>query len=710
MKIRSKLFLMIATLIFCIVFIILLLVYEINVSSRNYETIIKGHDLIIEFEIALGLVNELISTSDLIRTKDEWIKSVDNYSNSLAEFIESKNLKYLLSDEELRFKYDTLVRVSDSANSRFLVIKNQLKEIENNSNLRRIDLSDPTLLFENKELYFTYYEIRELRTYFSSTVRTSINSLVDSLREKSELQQKRKHNIYFTIVFLLCSSISVISITIINRTSKNFSLISKSISDISKGNFTEQLYIKSNDEFGILYKDINRFVNDLKNNVGNIIQFTKAINQENIVETNISNVLENIVLQIFNYTTADGTALYLLNEEKSHLIIKSVTGNFYSPELINTYDNEINDKNLSEFFLNKKVPIDNSLAGSVIKNNEIIFIKDTENDKMSKELDDLIKNLVYSMIVIPLVVSNEIIGVLSIMKLKENGSLTDLDYIHIKSFTEYAGLAIDNYNKLKIQAEKNQLEREITIQKMYEAKLKNSNKELEDFAHIVSHDLKAPLRQIIAFSKNLENTFKDGIDSMSADFLNRIVGTSNYMQKLINGLLEYSRITSKPNAIEEVNLQEIVNEVVNDFEIQIRETNAELKIDELPKIKADPIQMRQLFQNLIGNALKYHKKDISPYIEIKSSMITNEKILSELKPNSLYHEIIVKDNGIGFESKFADEIFGVFTRLVGKNEYEGTGIGLSICQKIVKRHGGMIKATSVKNEGATFIVVLPENN
>lgn len=711
MKIRSKLFLTIATLIFCIVFIILLLVYEMNESSRNYETIIKGHELIIDFEIALGLVNELISTPDLMKTKDIWIKSINNYSDSLSDFTESKNLKSLLSDEDLKFKYDSLVRVSESVNSRFLVIKNQLSEIENNSSLQRIDLSDPTLLYENKELYFTYYEIRELRSFFSSTVRNSINSLVDSLRKKSELHQERKRNIYFTIVFFLCTSIFIFSITVINKISKNVSLVSKSISDISKGNFTKQLYIKSNDEFGILYKDINRFVDDLKNNVGNIIQFTKAINQKNIGETDISNILENIVLQIVNYTTADGAVLYLLNEEKDELIIKSIAGTFYSPELINTSDvNKMNDKELSAFFLNKQIPIDDSLTGSVFKTNEIIFIKDTENDKLSKELSNEIKNLVYSMIIIPLIVSNQTIGVLSIMKLKENDALTDLDYIHIKSFTEYAGLAIDNYNKLKIQAEKNQLEREIEIQKMYEEKLKKSNKELEDFAHIVSHDLKAPLRQIISFSKNLDNIFKESLDSMGADLLNRIIVTSNYMQKLINGLLEYSRITSKPNPIEKVELEKIISEAVGDFETQIRETNAQLKIGKLPSIEADPIQMRQLFQNLIGNALKYQKKGNNPYIEIESILVTDEDILAELNPTSRYYEIKVKDNGIGFEPKFANEIFSVFHRLVGKSEYEGTGIGLSICEKIVKRHGGMIKATSVPGEGSTFIVILPENN
>lgn len=711
MKVRSKLFLMITTLIFCIVFIISLLVYEINESSRNYETIIKGHELIINFEIALGLVNELISTPDLMKTKDIWIKSINNYSDSLSGFTESENLKSLLSDEDIKFKYDSLVRVSESANSRFLVIKNQLSEIENNSSLNRIDLSDPTLLHENKELYFTYYEIKELRSFFSSTVRNSINSLVDSLHKKSELHQEQRRNIYFIIVFLLCTSILIFSIAIINGISKNVSLISKSISDISKGNFTKQLHIKSNDEFGILYKDINRFVADLKNNVSNIIQFTKAINQKNIEETDISNILENIVLQIVNYTTADGAAFYLLNKEKDELIIKSIAGTFYSPELINTCDvNKMNDKGFSSFFLNKQIPIDGSFTGSVIRSNEIIFIKDTESDRLSKELSYKIKNLVYSMIIIPLIVSNQTIGVLSIMKLKENDTLTDLDYIHIKSFAEYAGLAIDNYNKLKIQAEKNQLEREVKIQKMYEEKLKNSNKELEDFAHIVSHDLKAPLRQIISFSKNLDNIFKESLDSMGADLLNRIIVTSDYMQKLINGLLEYSRITSKPNPIEKVELQKIINEVTGDFEIQIRETNAEFKIDKLPVVEADPIQMRQLFQNLIGNALKYQKKEKNPCIEITSLLVTDEKTSSELNTNSRYYEIRVKDNGIGFEPKFADEIFGVFQRLVGKSEYEGTGIGLSICQKIVKRHRGRIKATSVPGEGSTFIVILPENN
>ena len=249
------------------------------------------------------------------------------------------------------------------------------------------------------------------------------------------------------------------------------------------------------------------------------------------------------------------------------------------------------------------------------------------------------------------------------------------------------------------------VDKDITARKENEARIKEimedltrSNRELDDFAHIASHDLQEPLRKIKIFSERLKGLNKKNIDEKSIDYLSRIEKAAFWMSTLINGLLSYSRITTKAKSFEKVDLNEIIKEVISDLEIKIQETEARIKIEELPKINADKLQMRQLFQNLIGNALKYHKKDVPPVV----------KIASEQKEEEI--EITVEDNGIGFNQKHAGRIFGVFERLVGKFEYEGSGVGLAICKKIIERHKGSIAAKSEEGRGTVFVITLTKED
>jgi light-regulated signal transduction histidine kinase (bacteriophytochrome) len=167
------------------------------------------------------------------------------------------------------------------------------------------------------------------------------------------------------------------------------------------------------------------------------------------------------------------------------------------------------------------------------------------------------------------------------------------------------------------------------------------------------------------------------------------------MQTLINDLLTFSRVTTQAQSPVAVDLNEVLRGVLSDLEVGIEQAGAHVAIDPLPTVHADPSQMRQLFQNLIGNALKFRRQEDGPQIRVRA------------ESTGTMHRIIVEDNGIGFEQKYAERIFGIFQRLHGRGEYEGTGIGLAVCQKIVKRHGGEIAATSVPGHGATFVVTLP---
>ena len=233
--------------------------------------------------------------------------------------------------------------------------------------------------------------------------------------------------------------------------------------------------------------------------------------------------------------------------------------------------------------------------------------------------------------------------------------------------------------------------------KTYMAKLEESNQALEDFASIASHDMQEPLRKVVAFGNILKRTYKDSLGETGIDYLNRMLGATNRMQSLLKGLLEYSRITAKADPFVEVDLTKVVNEVLSDLEIRIEITGGKVLVGELPVVKGDPTQMRQLFQNLIGNALKFHKNGEKPVIEIRSAITDNGDI-----------RIIVEDNGIGFEEKHLDRIFAPFQRLHGReSHYEGTGMGLAICKKIVERHGGTIRAESEPGKGSTFLVCLP---
>ncbi len=233
--------------------------------------------------------------------------------------------------------------------------------------------------------------------------------------------------------------------------------------------------------------------------------------------------------------------------------------------------------------------------------------------------------------------------------------------------------------------------------KTYMAKLEESNQALEDFASIASHDMQEPLRKVVAFGNILKRTYKDSLGETGIDYLNRMLGATNRMQSLLKGLLEYSRITAKADPFVEVDLTKVVNEVLSDLEIRIEITGGKVLVGELPVVKGDPTQMRQLFQNLIGNALKFHKNGEKPVIEIRSAITDNGDI-----------RIIVEDNGIGFEEKHLDRIFAPFQRLHGReSHYEGTGMGLAICKKIVERHGGTIRAESEPGKGSIFLVCLP---
>ncbi|MEI9921313.1 MAG: PAS domain-containing protein [Bacteroidota bacterium] len=238
--------------------------------------------------------------------------------------------------------------------------------------------------------------------------------------------------------------------------------------------------------------------------------------------------------------------------------------------------------------------------------------------------------------------------------------------------------------------------------------LRRSNEELEQFAYIASHDLQEPIRKISTFTQLLEHSLSKPSEK-SKDYISKIYNSTDRMSKLVRDVLAYSRIRDKSNEFETVDLNTIIETVKQDFEITIAETHAAIETANLPTIEAIQGQMIQLFGNLMSNALKYRTPGINPSIKISVSAAKQEKVAKRmaLDPNKKYWHIEFSDNGIGFNEEHADKIFRIFQRLHGKTEYEGTGVGLAICLKIVHNHQGHISAAVGENGGAVFNILLP---
>jgi PAS domain S-box-containing protein len=231
--------------------------------------------------------------------------------------------------------------------------------------------------------------------------------------------------------------------------------------------------------------------------------------------------------------------------------------------------------------------------------------------------------------------------------------------------------------------------------------LRRSNAHLEEFAHAASHDLKEPVRKILFFSQQLKEQPDKHSKEDQARALNRIQNATERMGNLIDDLLLYSHVSQRPHDTEIIDLNYKVQRVLEDLDLDIEEKQAVVQVGKLPSVKGYRRQLQQLFQNLISNALKYSKQDVPPRIDISAREVTEN--------GRRYQIIAVRDNGIGFEPEYSDKIFQMFTRLHGKGEYSGTGVGLSIVKKVVENHNGFIRVESSLGQGATFSIYLPKD-
>ena len=345
--------------------------------------------------------------------------------------------------------------------------------------------------------------------------------------------------------------------------------------------------------------------------------------------------------------------------------------------------------------------------GQEMVNHAFLLIQESNRDLASAKNRAIASVIVSTLlaigisILISLLFSGRILANLSLLQRgTEIVAGGTLDYrVDIQSGDEIGRLA-NAFNEMTQRLKESENARESYIKK-----LAQSNRELEDFAFIASHDLQEPLRKIQTFGDRVKEKWGDRLGDEGRDYLGRMQNAATRMQALILALLTYSRVTTRPEPFSRVALTPLVQDVVSDLAVRIEETGARVEVGELPVIESSPLQMRQLFQNLLSNSLKYRSEE-RPTIRVSANQV-DDPAGGKNGPGGPWVKIFVKDNGIGFDEKYLDRIFLPFQRLHGRSQYEGTGMGLAICRKTVERHGGTITAVSAPGKGATFVITLP---
>jgi signal transduction histidine kinase len=320
-----------------------------------------------------------------------------------------------------------------------------------------------------------------------------------------------------------------------------------------------------------------------------------------------------------------------------------------------------------------------------------------------------------SFLAVPVLLEARLLAVLALYG-QEPFAVGPEEQVLLDNFVAQAAVAIRNASLYAAEAEaRAAAETEITERQRAEAELtdavaqlERSNRELQDFAYVASHDLQEPLRKIRAFGDRLTTQYAEALGTRGCDYLARMQQAAARMQTLITDLLAFSRVTTQAQPFGPVDLTRVAQEVIGDLEVRLEHVGGRVVVETLPTINADPLQMRQLLQNLLGNALKFHRPETPPVVTISSDSLptpATDGVAPTAPPR--WCQLVVADNGIGFDEKYLDRIFAPFQRLHGRSEYEGTGIGLAVCRKIAERHGGSLTAHSTPGQGATFIVTLP---
>lgn len=352
-----------------------------------------------------------------------------------------------------------------------------------------------------------------------------------------------------------------------------------------------------------------------------------------------------------------------------------------------------------------RLPLDASLSGMSVLTARTLYARDTETDpRVHREACRQLG--IRSMVVLPLVFDGRAVGVLKVTAAAPDG----FDARARHTLALLAGvMAAAMRDALAYETEQGLLaasRRAESRMEAYARELERSNRELADFAYVASHDLQEPLRKIQAFGDRLAEQAGPALDATARDYLARMQGAAGRMSALIQDLLAYSRVGTRPAPFAPVDLRAAALEAESDLAVRIQSSGGRVEVGDLPTVEADGMMMRQLLLNLVGNAVKFQRPGVPPVVTVAGRVLDGDEAPAT-EDVQAWAELTVRDNGIGFEAKHAERIFAPFQRLHGRGEYEGTGMGLAICRRIAERHGGTLTARGQPGAGSTFTVRLP---
>lgn len=430
-------------------------------------------------------------------------------------------------------------------------------------------------------------------------------------------------------------------------------------------------------------------ITDIKRAEEMLWQRAAQLSLLNVVGSKIAAVLDldslldkaiQLVQESFGYHHA---AIFTMNREHSELVMRTKTGSF--ADLYPT---------------DHRLKLGQGMVGWVGLHGEILLANDVDVEPHYVNLyPDILPTA--SELSVPIRVAEKIIGVLDVQSPQRN-AFDENDVMAIETLADQIAIAIENARlyeelqqelseRIRIEAIRARAEKRL---EHYAAELERSNRELEQFAYIASHDLQEPLRMVTSYLQLLERRYRGKLDKDADDFITYAVDGAIRMHRLIGDLLTYSRVSTHAKPFESSDCSDVLSHALANLEVAIEESEATITFDDLPTVKVDTTQLTQVFQNLIGNAIKFHK-DVPPCIHISAEHQGDEWCFS------------VRDNGIGIAPEHSERIFLIFQRLHTREEYPGTGIGLAVCKKIVERHGGRIWVESKPGEGSTFYFTIP---